>query len=156
MPRFPLREVEADSLAGLPKVIRGDIVWSQKSHKSWSESRVDVEGDFKGQLQLIMTINAEIPSKFSMTLLLNGAYPIRHLDLGGSHTNKCSDGQSWHQSTHKHIWSDVCPPAAQAYTPQNITETSIEGVFNEFCEECNIDFQGRFTHYSVQPELPGI
>lgn len=156
MPRFPLREAEADSLVGLPKVIRDNIVWTQRPNKSWLESRVDVLGDFKGQLQLLTTVNAEIPSKFSITLLLNGDHAIRGLHLGSSHTNKCSDRRSWYYDTHKHVWSDVCPPHAHAYTPANITVTSLAEVFRQFCQECNIDFQGLFKDPIFKPEFPGI
>ncbi len=155
MPRFPISESECNKIIALPKRIRENISWVKKDNKSWVTCKVPVEGDFKGQLELIMTVNVEEPSKFSFTLLLNGAHRIYGLDVGGSHSNKCSDQQKWHGETHKHPWTDVCP-SGHAYTPTEITGTTLQEVFMQFCNECNMDFRGHFSPAPTQPQLLGI
>ncbi len=42
---------------------------------------------------------------------------LRRLDLRDSHSNP--DGESWHQATHKHVWS-AASGNAWAYTPSDI------------------------------------
>lgn len=155
MPRFPITENECDDIIAQPKRVRANISWVHKPNKSWVTSKVSVEGDFKGQIQLITTVNVEEPLKFSFTLLLNGAHRIRGLDVSGSHLNKCSDQQYWYGQTHKHPWTDSCP-GGHAYTPTEITGTNLQEVFMQFCEECNIDFRGHFSPAPTQAQLPGI
>lgn len=155
MARFPISENECNRIIALSKRIRANISWVQKANKSWVTCKVPVEGDFKGQLELIMTVNVEEPSMFSITLLLNGVHRIRGLDMRGSHSNKCSDQKEWHGETHKHTWTDTCP-GGHAYTPTEITGTTLQEVFMQFCNECNIDFRGRFGPAPVQPQFLGI
>ena len=155
MARFPITERERDSIIAVPKYIRDNVTWIQKPNKSWATSKMAIEGNFKGQLYLIATVNTEEPSKYSLTLLLNGVHRLTGLDVRGSHHNKCSDQQHWYQQLHKHTWSDNCP-GGHAYTPIDITGTTLQEVFTEFCKECNIDFRGRFNPVLTQAQIPGI
>lgn len=158
MPKFPITEAESEALISAQKQIISDVSWSQKSSKSWSTAKLPVEatkGSLQGQLELIITVNTELPSKFSMTLVLNGAHIIRRLDIGGSHSNSSSDRKRWHQQTHKHTWSDQ-HAISHAYTPQGITGSNLCDVFTQFCKECNIVFKGQFHDAAAQPQLPGV
>ncbi len=155
MARFPITESECEQILALPKQIRADITWSQKPNKSWGTSKVPVESDLKSKLEVILTANIEEPSKFSITLLINGIHRIRGLDISGSHINKCSDQKRWDETTHKHCWKDTCP-GGHAYTPIDITSVGLKEVFIQFCKECNIDFLGHFNPLPVQPQLTGI
>ena len=155
MARFPITERECNSIIALPKAIRANITWIEKANKAWVTSKLPVECEFKGRLEVIITVNVEEPSIFSITLLLNGAYRIRGLDVRGSHYNKCSDHQRWHCQTHKHPWTESCP-GGHAYTPTDITGTTIQEMFPQFCRECNVDFRGQFRPAPTQAELPGM
>ena len=146
MARFPITEIECEQILALPKQIKADILWTQKSKKSWGTSKIPVE---------ILTVNIEEPSKFSITLLLNGIHRIRGLDMNGSHINKCSDQKRWDGTTHKHCWKDICP-GGHAYMPTDITSVGLKEVFMQFCKECNIAFLGHFNPLPVQPQLMGI
>ncbi|MFC1592840.1 DUF6978 family protein [Candidatus Omnitrophota bacterium] len=155
MARLPITESECDKVLALPKQIAADIVWTQKSNKSWATSVLPVESDLKSKLEVILTVNVEEPSKFSFTLLLNGIHRLRGLDIKGSHHNKCSDQHRWDGQTHKHAWQDSCP-GGHAYTPADITGTGIMEAFVQFCGECNIDFRGNFNPLPGQSQLVGI
>lgn len=155
MARFPITEIECDKVLAIPKQITANIVWTQKSNKSWARSVLPVESDLKSKLEVILTVNVEEPSKFSFTLLLNGIYRMRGLDIRGSHHNKCSDQQRWDGQIHKHSWQDSCP-GGHAYTPADITGAGIKNTFAQFCKECNIDFQGYFNPLPGQSQLVGI
>jgi len=85
MARLPITETECSRILSLPKGITDDIVWSKKANKSWASSKVPVDSELRGKLEIIITVNMDEPSKFSITLLLNSTHRIRGLDMRGSH-----------------------------------------------------------------------
>ena len=155
MARFPVTERECNNILSLPKQITADIEWTKKANKSWASSKVPVESELKSKLDVILTVNIEEPSKFSITLLLNGMYRICGLDMKGSHYNKCSDKHRWDSGMHKHSWGDYCP-GGHAYTPTDINGVNLGKVFTQFCNECNIAFLGNFNPLPIQKQLPRI
>ncbi|MCD6391623.1 MAG: hypothetical protein J7L92_06520 [Dehalococcoidia bacterium] len=155
MAKFPVTDGECAKILAASKVITADVVWTRKHNKSWATSVLPVENDLKYKLEVILTASIEEPSKFSFTLLLNGNYRIRGLDINGSHYNKCSGQQRWVGQTHKHTWQDSCP-GGHAYTPIEIDGTGINETFVQFCRECNIDFRGNFKVLTGQSQLVGI
>lgn len=155
MARFPVTERECGEIFQATKTARGTIRWTEKPNKVWISAKLPVECPLKGQLELVVNINQEEPTIFSISLLLNGVR-IRGLDIGKSHENKCSDGRRWYAAVHKHTWLDHCPGGGHAYDPIDITGTQIAEIFEQFCRECNIDFRGRFIHLPTQAELPGL
>lgn len=157
MSKFPITEGEAEAIINTPKQIINDVSWSQKS-KSWTIAKLPVEiikVTIKGHVDLLITVNTELPSKFSFTLLLNGAFQIRRLDIGGSHLNTSTDKRTWKHEIHKHKWSEEFADS-HAYTPLDITEESIQQSFTQFCSECNIVFKGQFHNVITQPQMPGV
>jgi len=156
MARLPITEKRCVEIIDLPKYIREDVSWALKPNKSWSIAKVTVENNARLKLELILTINNEELSKFSFTLLLNGIHRIRGLDVGGSHTNKCSDNRRWNCETHKHSWNDACPGGGHAYSPADITGTKLGEIFTQFCDECNIQFEGEFNPAPIQKQMKGI
>ncbi len=155
MARLPITESECNNILLLPKQITSDIVWTKKTNKSWASSKVSVESGLKSKLDVVLTVNVEEPSKFSITLLLSSMHRIRSLDMCGSHYNKCSDRQRWDSSMHKHCWNDYCP-GGHAYTPTDINGVGLRDVFTQFCNECNIKFLGHFNPLPIQIQLPRI
>jgi len=155
MARFPITETECGQILSAPKTITADVSWTSKANKSWSACRLDVETDARLSLDIRITVNNDEPSKFSIVLLLNGLHRIRSLCYRGSHENKCTDKLRWNSQLHKHTWSDNCP-GGHAYTPSDITGTTLQEVFEQFCKECNIRFLGHFKPLPIQSSLTGV
>lgn len=155
MARLPITEAECTRILSLPKRITDDIVWSKKTNKSWASSKVPVDSELKGKLEIIITVNMDEPSKFSITLLLNSTHRICGLDMRGSHHNKCSDQSRWDGKMHKHSWRDDCP-GGHAYTPSDINVKDIGDVFKQFCRECNISFKGNVNPLPIQTRFTGV
>lgn len=74
MARLPITETECSRILSLPKRITDDIMWSKKANKSWASSKVPVDSELRGRLEIIITVNMDEPSKFSITL---GNYPSK-------------------------------------------------------------------------------
>lgn len=53
------------------------------------------------------------------------------------------------QELHKHKWTDNCH-GTWAYTPNESMGQMMEQAFISFCEECSIDFKGRWTEPPAQ------
>lgn len=87
MARPVVSESESRSILASPKSIRDNIEWNRKANDAWFEALVGVSGDFRGRLELIATVNAEAPTRYGFSLLLNGAHRISGLDVNGSHKN---------------------------------------------------------------------
>ena len=151
MARFPVTGKECDQILSMPKTIRADVSWTSKSNKSWSTCRLQVENEANLNLEIRITVNNYELAKFSIVLLLNGIHRIRGLCYRGSHINKCSDGKRWTCQLHKHSWSDTCP-GGHAYTPDDITGITLGEVFNLFCNECNVNFEGSFQPLVIQTQ----
>lgn len=146
MARLRLSEKEAKEILQKPKIAKGDVKWISKPNKSWVTSELDVESDIKGKLTLRLNVNIKEHSFYSYGLFLNSIFRICGLDVNGSHTNKCTDGKKFVLKTHKNIWSDKCGGGdAHAYVPGDIDTSTHEQAFRDFCRECNIDFQGKFS-----------
>ncbi len=143
MDGLPITETEVEKILKTSKVVNQNVKWKTGANKSWFSCNLNVENDLNFKLTLILNINIELTSKFSFSLLLNHIYRIRGLDVNGSHENKCTDGKKFKFQTHKHSWSDKCG-TAHAYKPSDITGTTHEEVFQQFCKECNINFTGKF------------
>jgi hypothetical protein len=155
MARFPITETECNQIIAMPKTITSDISWTSKPNKSWSACRLDVQTNARLNLEIRITVNNDDPSKFSIVLLLNALYRIKGLCFRGSHENKCTDKLRWNSQLHKHIWSDSCP-GGHAYTPSDITGSTLQEVFNQFCNECNITFSGYFKPLPIQTSFTGV
>lgn len=155
MAKLPITENECNLILSLAKHVSEDVVWVKKANKTWASSKVSVESNFKGKLDIILTVNMDELSKFSITLLCNSTHRIRGLDMNGSHHNKCSDQSRWNSATHKHSWRDDCP-GGHAYTPSDITKIDIGDVFLQFCKECNVTFNGKFNSLPIQMKLTGV
>ena len=87
MARPVISELESRRILALPKAVRGNIQWKRKANEAWFEAQVGVSGDFHGRVELIATVNAETPSRYGFSLLMNGAHRISGLDVNGSHRN---------------------------------------------------------------------
>ncbi len=155
MAKFSITEKECSEILALRKRIKDDISWTQKPNKSWSTAKVTVENAVRMKLEIRITVNNEESSKFSVIFLLNGTYRIWGLDVGGSHNNKCTDNKRWDCQIHKHCWNDACP-GGHAYTPVDITGTTLREIFEQFCNECNIEFEGYFNPLPIQKQLKGV
>lgn len=138
-----LTEQFADSIVAEKKEITQDIAWIRRPNKSWVVCNLPVKNP--RHLKLIMHLNVNcILEKFTCVLLY-GEHRVRALDVNGSHENKHHNREVWRAKTHKHKWTDVCHDRF-AYTPEDITGTTLEEVFVQFCAECNISFQGKFKN----------
>jgi len=151
---FNVTKSDCDKILSLPKTINRDVRWSLKPNEAWAITTLPVKCQWPGNLELRITVNTELPSKYSMSILLNQVR-IKALDINGSHSNKCTDKKIWAGQTHKHDWSDVCPDG-HAYTPIDITGVTIETVLNEFCKECNIVFKGTYLPVPMNPRMTGV
>ena len=87
MAKAVVSESESRRILESPKSIRGNIEWNRKTNDAWFEARVGVSGGFRGRLELIATVNAEAPTRYGFSLLLNRAHRISGLDVNGSHKN---------------------------------------------------------------------
>lgn len=136
-----ITETRVEDLLRQPMTASGRVRWRQK--RGWWEATIPVSHPDPGvRLRLIITVNDRIRSKASVSLLLDGGYRIRGLDLGGSHENKHTDRNVWYHQVHKHKWTDACR-GAWAYTPAEISnDVSLEQAFLLFCAECGIEFRG--------------
>jgi hypothetical protein len=152
---FKITKADCDKIIALPKEIDQDIHWSIKENAAWAEATLPVKCEWPGSLELRITVNTDLPSKYSLTVLLNQVYRIKGLDVNGSHSNKCTDKKIWISQTHKHDWSEACPDG-HAYTPADITGTTIETALNQFCKECNIIFRGTFRPVPMKPRMTGV
>jgi len=152
---FKITQADCARILAISKEIDQGVRWSFKGNESWVEATLPVRSKWPGQLQLRITVNTELPSKYSMNLLLNQAYRVKGLDINGSHSNKCTDGQIWLCQTHKHDWSEACPDG-HAYTPTDISGDTIEAILNQFCQECNIVFTGSFQPVPMKPRMTGV
>jgi hypothetical protein len=152
---FKITQADCAKILAMPKEIDQSVRWSQKGNISWAETSLTVKCEWPGQLELKITVNTELPSKYSMTLLLNQAHRVKGLDVNGSHSNKCTDGKKWLCETHKHDWSESCPDG-HAYSPDDITGETIEEVLKQFCLECNINFKGSFRPVPMKPRMMGV
>ena len=152
---FKITQVDCERILALPKEISQNVRWSIKGNNSWAEATLSVKCEWSGHIELRITVNTALPWKYSMNILLNQAYRVKGLDVNGSHSNKCTDGQIWLCQTHKHDWSEVCPDG-HAYTPTDITGDTIETVLNQFCQECNINFRGSFQPVPMKPRMKGV
>lgn len=149
MAKPPITEKECNQILSMPKRITSDISWTSKSNKSWSTCKLQVQNDANLNLDVYITVNNYELQRFSVVLLLNGVHRIRGLCHSSSHLNKCSNGKRWDCAMHKHSWSDSCP-GGHAYTPIDITGSTLGEVFVQFCNECNIDFIGNFRPLVIQ------
>lgn len=134
-------EARVESVLRQPMTASGRVQWRRKA--GWWECSIAVRHpDPAVRLRLVITVNDRIRSKASVSLLLDGAYRVRGLDMAGSHENKHTDRNVWYHQVHKHKWTDACH-GAWAYTPSEISDSmSLEQAFRLFCAECGIDFRG--------------
>ena len=151
---FNITKSACTQVLALQKTIGHDVVWTTKQNEAWAEARLPIKAQWPGSLELVITVNTALPSKYSMSIMLNQVR-IKALDVNGSHSNKCTDKIIWAAQTHKHDWSDVCPDG-HAYTPTDITGSTIADVLNQFCKECNIVFSGTFTPVPMTPTMNGV
>ena len=151
---FKVTQADCAKILSLPKEIDQGVRWSMKGNE-WAEATLLIKCELPGRLELRVTVNTNLPAKFSMTVLLNQAFRIKGLDVNGSHSNKCTDEQIWVGQTHKHDWTEACPDG-HAYTPNDITGDTIETVLKQFCKECNIVFKGTFSPVPIKPRMAGI
>ena len=138
-----LSETDVESIIREKKQIRDDVRWQSKPNRSWLTAGLDVIHPRHIKLTMHLNINTLLREKFTYALFLNGSYRIRALDINGSHKNKHHDANEWISQIHKHKWTDKCYDRF-AYTPDDITGSSHEDIFRQFCVECNIDFLGTF------------
>ena len=151
MARFAVTEEECNRILSMPKTVDAKVSWVSKANKSWSACRLEVVNEANLNLEIRITVNNYQLEKFSIVLLLNGIHRIKGLCYAGSHINKCSDGKRWTCQLHKHSWSDICP-GGHAYTPNDITGTTLGDVFDQFCNECNVTFTGDFRPLEFQTQ----
>src|SRR2546428_6862236 len=145
MARIALTEQEVDRILQARKLIKEDVQWHKADQgESWLKCELNVENSLKVNLKLFLNWNTEESTLFSFSLILSNAYRIRGLDFNGSHKNRHTDTTRWLFQTHKHKWTDSCRDSF-AYTPQDITADLIQEVFKQFCTECNIEYEGRFS-----------
>ena len=87
MARSPVTEAECQALLAVPKRIVDDVLWVQKPNENWIETRLTVTGRFAGAIELIGSMNAEVPERYSFSLVFNRGNRISGLDVNGSHRN---------------------------------------------------------------------
>jgi hypothetical protein len=154
MSAFKITKADCDRVLAISKDITHDLSWSVKPNRAWVEASLPIKSEFPGDLELRITVNTILPSKFSFSILLN-QIRIKSLDVNGSHSNKCTDQKIWAGETHKHDWSQVCPDG-HAYTPTDITGSTVQAVLNQFCQECKIVFTGKYQPVPINAALPGV
>ena len=152
MAQVPLANLEVNKILQAPKVVKEDIRWRTDPSQAWAKCELGVKNKLKANLKLYLNWNTEEQSLFSFSLVLNNAYRIAGIDFNGSHRNRHTDNNLWITKTHKHKWTEECRNS-WAYTPEDITGKKAEDVFQTFCRECNIDFQGRFFGLPPRQEL---
>lgn len=139
MPAAPVTEAEVAAILVGPLVIDQAIRWSYKSD-TWAEASVPVDHPRRGvQLSLTITINLEVPTKFSFSLLINRGIRIIGLDGSGSHANTHTDRNKWVRQTHEHRWTDACH-GSWAYSVTYPAD--LESAFRDFCRRHGITFNG--------------
>ncbi len=142
MARILLTEQQAERIIATQKSVDGNVEWSYRAGNGYAKCQLNVENTLVTNLKIYINVNMEEPTIFSFSLILNNAFPIRRLDVSGSHRNKHTDDNEWRGTTHKHKWSDFCRDAF-AYTPVELFPShDIAQAFKAFCNECNIDFVG--------------
>jgi hypothetical protein len=149
----PLTEAEVTSLLSDPMRIDGPVVWRQKSDDVWAETSLRVRHPQRSvDLRVTITVNLLAPSKFSVSLLANGAR-IRAFDAASSHGNKHTDTNQWRQQPHEHKWTDRCHGSWVQDAIDYPVE--LEQAFRYFCEKHGID-AARVKWKSLPPVQFGL
>ncbi|MEN9646648.1 MAG: hypothetical protein RL238_3317 [Actinomycetota bacterium] len=165
----PLTEREADHIVEhVPMKIASQVEWLE--HRGFWKAVVPVTGaGVTTSLVMDLTINKQLPGKYTMQLRQRSGVNIRRLDVRGSHSNRPETGNSerWQSRTHKHRYRDMFEDAF-AYTPTDIPDTTSSPfhpepdehgrVFEAFCGECGIDHAGQWTDPPGEPfdRHPGL
>ncbi|MCH8853652.1 MAG: hypothetical protein IID41_13515 [Planctomycetes bacterium] len=142
MASTPLTEQDAEELVAAVKSITQDLTWKHSQNEAWARSEMPVENDLGMDLRMFATANLKEPSLFTFSLVVSRAFRIRGLCVNRGHINKHTDRNEWRPGTHAHRWTDKCRDRF-AYTPTIEISTNIPAAFDEFCQECNIEFTGQ-------------
>lgn len=146
-----LSEREVDRILEAGGVFRDTPRWVQRVENAhWVQFGGFVDSPVDAGLRLNMTVSLRRPDKYTIAYL-RGDQTIRRLDVRGSHVNPAiASGERWVRHTHKHRWSDrhadqiaYSPPDIS--TPEEPEPDEHERVFNEFCSECRIRFEGNWA-----------
>ena len=73
---FKITQADCAKILAISKEIDQGVRWSFKGNESWAEATLPVRSKWPGRLELRITVNTELPSKYSMNLLLNQAYRV--------------------------------------------------------------------------------
>lgn len=142
-------EADVSALLSWGAVIRGEFRWKKVGKTNW-KAEVYLDETYDGaRVKLVGTYNSRIRN-LSYTLVW-ALCRIRSLDMNGpAHENP--DGIRI-ETPHKHRWSNS-DRDQWVYKPDDITETTVRGVFEQFLQESNIRFDGTFFEPVEQEELP--
>ena len=133
-----LKESAIEDLLASGLSVSGRYAVRSSNHRNFLKATIPVQAPdgCPFLIEMRVNVNDTIRDKASFTLVVNGI-SIRRLCLNGNHGNRHTNDEVWHSRTHKHRYTDVCADRF-AYTPTDITEESLNGVFRQFCGECNI------------------
>lgn len=123
------------------KVITADIVWRRSRQiLSAMEFRVNINNEEGYPIFLRGWYNPD-SGKLSYSIIHRNVGRIYGLDLGAEHRNP--DGRLIGE-THKNYWWEG-DHDKWAYSPEDITETwnNPIGVWEQFCDEVNLNHSGR-------------
>jgi hypothetical protein len=135
-----VEEVAVDALLSSDNLsVDGKFAWKQSNEKSWYKIVIPVKCEAKKviSLRIVVSVSSFNREYRTFALLWNNNIRVRALCMLGNHGNKHSNAETWIRRTHKHKWTDDCQDRF-AYTPNDITETSVQGQLSQFCEECGI------------------
>lgn len=133
-----LQQATVDDLLKSGLSVSGRYLLRIKNNRNFHKAEIPVQvpAGCRFQVELRVNVNDALRDKASFTLVVNGVC-VRRLCLNGNHGNHHTNDEVWHAKTHKHTYTDLCADR-HAYTPTDITGTSLNGVLRQFCAECGI------------------
>jgi hypothetical protein len=138
MARSRPSKAEVERLLDVPgKRVAGFYKWTEKANVVWVSVDLPVNLPTDETRELRIAVNVALHDTRRTFLLLLDDHRVRALCIDGSHTNRVGNTDVWHCQTHKHTWRDDCGDR-HAYTPTDITATNVQGLLEQFCQECNI------------------
>lgn len=137
-------EALADHIYSLDKEIREDWNWQSGPGGLFEEVSVQCIHEthdimMKGWCSPVDT------SEFWYSLNYKGGVEIRKWEPEGRHKNE--NGEMI-QGSHKHKWTKI-GQGDKVYSVDDVSTSDVNKAFQDFCDECNIDFNGDYTTQQV-------
>jgi len=131
--------------------VEGSFTWKQSNEKSWYKVMIPVKctATKPVAIRIVISVSYLDREQRNFVLLWNNNIRVRALCIKGNHGNKHTNDEEWIRRMHKHRWTDACHDRF-AYTPTDITETTIQGILTQFCAECGIVCHATIAELSTQ------